>query len=150
MHLLTNPIWFAIISIFGLCSVHDDEEEEEREREQFFNIIRFAWFFASFFSSLSKLCKGINDAVIWNKSNTNMCQEPKTIQISTKTIPTLDYSLSKAYVQRRWCEGLTSTAFHWEKSQEKKRLEIAFLVSGSIMEKSEKKEVDVNKMREKL
>ena len=63
MHLLTNPIWFAIISIFGLCSVHDDEEEEEREREQFFNIIRFAWFFASFFSSLSKLCKGINDAV---------------------------------------------------------------------------------------
>ena len=65
MHLLTNPIWFAIISIFGFSYVHDDEEEEEREQflRKELNIIRFAWSFASSFSSLSKLCKGINDAV---------------------------------------------------------------------------------------
>ena len=47
MHLLTNPIWFAIISIFGLCSVHDDEEEEEREQflRKELNIITIAFIY---------------------------------------------------------------------------------------------------------
>ena len=124
-HILTWEQCIQIQSdLFGLSHVDDDdEEEEEKEKEHFLrkelNIIRFVWSFRFLL---------LSDDAVFEKNQTQISAKNHTIKCQNYPNPRLFVVQSLCPASLVW--GTDFYRFPLRKEPRKKRMEIAFLLSG--------------------